>query len=80
MSNEEHTYLRREPVYTDLMVTLEEGGEWYHVRIHSLVLQGHRWDARTPRFSKNEYNRTPDEDKELQLHNHGRVFRLVPSV
>ena len=76
--SEEHTYLRREPSYTDLMVALEEGGDWYHIRIHSLVLDGWRADALSKNWRKYDY--TPEEIKANQQKHNGRILRLTPSV
>lgn len=63
----------------EIMVAFQEGGIFYHARIHSIVIDGLRFDAHNKRWDV--YTKeTPYQFRTLQQKLLGAVPRLVPSV
>jgi hypothetical protein len=47
-----------------IMIARQEGGDWEIIPIHSIVIQGKRWDAFNRRWS--DYDFTPEQIEENQ--------------
>lgn len=62
--------------WTRAMIALEQGGLWYHVDLHSIVLDGQRWDALNRTWRP--YDHTPEEIEATQIEHSGRKLTLEP--